>query len=61
MHHPLSSARPRSAITLPTREHLAHFIMESSMAICLLLGFGVYSKEVCFYPQLFFQPLLILV
>lgn len=29
-------------------EHKAHFIVKVSMAICLLLGFGYYNKEMCF-------------
>lgn len=35
-------------------ERKAHFIVTVSMAICLLLGFGYYNKEMCFYPQFFF-------
>lgn len=35
-------------------EHKAHFIVTVSMAICLLLGLGYYSKEMCFYPQFSF-------
>lgn len=41
-------------------EHKAHFIVKGSMAICLLLCSGFYNKELCFYPQDFPQPLLIL-